>query len=100
MQRVQRRCGEGGAEAAVEQGRVMHTMCTVRCALHSALRSVHYHCAVRCAACTTTAQCIARCALPLRSALCGAHYYMRRGVHLVELPVEEVADQWPVLQRR
>ena len=84
MQRVQRRCGEGGAEAAVEQGRVMHTMCTARCALRC------------CAVYTITAQ----CALPLRSALRGAHYYMRRGVHLVELTVEEVADQWSVLQRR
>ena len=66
----------------------MHTMCTARCAVRSALparcalllRSVHYYCAVCC--------------------LRGAHYYVRRGVHLVELSVEEVADQWPVLQRR
>ena len=58
----------------------MHTMCTVRCALHSAQRSVHYY-------------------MP-RSALRGADYYVRRGVRLVELTVEEVADQWSILQRR
>ena len=33
LQRVQRWCGEGGAELAVEQSRAMHTVCIVHCAL-------------------------------------------------------------------